>query len=129
MKIALLRGTRCSFAVFQSRKAKPYSYTLDDVKLVISNLDMSDFDQEEVLNFDILEYLLDHGERREALACFVRQLKREARYQFISGFFAEDRGRAKFVIILNDQWPEFFGQVVSEQKMTVQQIRDYSWGR
>lgn len=123
---SLTKGDKMFLRSVTDRKAKPYSYKLDDVNLVISNLDTSDFEQEETLNFDLFQRLLQNEDKRELLLCFVRQLKRKFRFQFISEFFKENRERAKFVIKLNDQWPEFFGQVVSEQKMTVQQIRDYS---
>lgn len=123
---SLTRGDKMFLRSITDRVAKSFSYSLDNVDLVISNLDMSDFEQEETLNFDLFQYLLQNEEKREMLLYFVRQLKRKSRFRFISEFFEKNCERAKFVIILNDQWPEFFGQVVSEQKMTIQQIREYS---
>ena len=38
--------------------AKEYSYSLDDPKMVLSRLHVADFDNEETLNFGLLEYLL-----------------------------------------------------------------------
>ena len=123
---SLTKGDKMFLRSITDRMAKPFSYSLDNVNLVISNLDMSDFEQEETLNFDLFQYLLQNEEKRDILLYFVRQLKRKSRFQFISEFFEEKRARAKLVIILNDQWSQFFGQVVAGQKMTAQQIRDYS---
>lgn len=108
------------------RVAKPYSYSLDDINLVISNLDISDFEQEEILNFDLFEYLLQYEEEREFLSCFVRQLKKKSKIQFISDFFELNRERTKLVIAVNNQWPKFWGQAAIEHKMTVRQIKEYS---
>lgn len=40
------------------RKAKEYTYSLDNPQMVISRLRIIDFDQEEILNFDLLCHLL-----------------------------------------------------------------------
>ena len=123
---SLTKGDKMFLRSITDKVAKPYTYSLNDVNLVMSNLGMSDFEQEEILNFDLLQYLLQNKDKEELLSCFVRQLKKKSRFQFISEFFEENRERVKFVMVLNTQWPQFFGQVVSNHKMTVQQIRDYS---
>ena len=40
------------------KRAKDYTYKLKDPKLVVSRLRLVDFDQEEILNFDLFTYLL-----------------------------------------------------------------------
>jgi len=110
----------------RDKVARPFSYALDNVGLVMSNLDVYDFEQEETLNYDLFEYLLQNRTKQDILLCFVKQLKNEERYQFISGFFETKREKANLVMTINKQWSEFFEEVLSKQKMPAQQIQDYS---
>ena len=123
---SLTKGDKMFLRSITDKKAKPFSYKLDNIILIMSNLDISDFEQEEILNFDLFEYLLQNKEEREILLYFVKQLKREYRVQFISEFFETARERARLVAVINNQWPQFFEQVVIRQSMSVKQIRDYS---
>ncbi len=43
------------------KRAKEYTYKLKNPELVVSRLGLVDFDQEEILNFDLLTYLLHSG--------------------------------------------------------------------
>lgn len=123
---SLTKGDKMFLRSITDKMAKPFSYSLDNVVLVMSNLDISDFEQEETLNFDLFKYLLHNEEKRESLLCFVKQLKKKSNIQFVSEFFATNQEKKNLVMIINNQWPQFFGEVVVGQKMTVQQIRDYS---
>lgn len=80
---SLTKGDKMFLRSVTDKIAKPFSYSLDNVPLVMLNLDISDFEQEETLNFDLFEYLLQSEEKRDILLCFVRQLKKNLRYQFI----------------------------------------------
>lgn len=123
---SLTKGDKMFLRSVTDKIAKPFSYSLDNVPLVMSNLDISDFEQEETLNFDLFEYLLQSEEKRDILLCFVKQLKKNLRYQFIREFFETNREREKLVIIINTQWPHFFEQVLLGQRMSLQQIKDFS---
>ena len=106
--------------------AKPFSYSIDNVSLVMENLDIYDFEQEETLNFDLFEYLLTNKSKQNILLCFIKQLRKGEKFQFISEFFETDRKKEIMVVMINNQWPSFFKEVVSGQKMPVKQIREYS---
>lgn len=108
------------------KKAKPFSYALKNAELVMANLDISDFEQEETLNFDLFEYLLQNETKRDILLRFMKQVEKEGRFQFISEFFDTKRERKNLIVELNTQWPQFFENVLSGQKMTTQQIKDLS---
>ena len=55
---SLTKGDKMFLRSVADKIAKPFSYTIDNVSLVMSNLDIFDFEQEETLNFDLFEYLL-----------------------------------------------------------------------
>lgn len=108
------------------RVAKPFDYELDNVPLVMSNLTISDFEQEETLNFDLFEYLLKNPKHRDMLLCVIKQLKDRLQYQFISAFFGQNRERRNLVVVINQEWPSFFGTVMIGPKIPAQQIYEYS---
>lgn len=123
---SLTKGDKMFLRSITDHMAKPFSYSLNNIPLVLSNLDISDFEQEEIMNFDLFEYLLQNEGRKDILLYFVKQLKKGLRYQFIDEFFETKCEREKLVLVINTQWPQFFIQVLSGSKMSLQHIRDYS---
>lgn len=123
---SLTKGDKVFLRSITDKKAKPFSYTLDNVSLVMTNLDISDFEQEETLNFDLFEYLLQNKEKKDFLLCFVKQLKRESRFQFLGEFFEKNRERENLVKVVNDQWPLFVRQVLAGRELSMQLIKEYS---
>ena len=123
---SLTKNDKMFLRSITDRRAKPFSYSLDNVSLVMANLDISDFDQEETLNFDLFEYLLQHEEEKNILLCLIKQLKKDCKIQFISEFLETNRETARLVLVINKQWPQFFNQVVTGRKMSERQIKGYS---
>lgn len=123
---SLTKGDKMFLRSVTDKIAKPFTYTIDNVSLVMENLDIFDFEQEETLNFDLFEYLLTNRSKQNILLCFIKQLRKGKKFQFISEFFETDREKANLVAVINNQWPRFFEEVVSGQKMSVKQIRAYS---
>ena len=54
---SLTKGDKMFLRSVTDKIAKPFSYSIDNVSLVMENLDIYDFEQEETLNFDLFEYL------------------------------------------------------------------------
>lgn len=123
---SLTRGDKMFLRSVADKIAKPFSYPIDNVSLVMANLDLFDFEQEETLNFDLLEYLLKNKSKQNILLCFIKQLRNGEKFEFISEFLETDREKVNLVMIINNQWPQFLGEVISGQRMSVKQIRDYS---
>ena len=105
------------------RKIKDYGYQLDNVSLVLENINPSRFRQKEILNFDLIEYLLRTDAQREYLLPFVTQLKELKNYDFIVSFFNMNRERELFVLLLNELWSEFFSVVCKEQNQELKSIQ------
>lgn len=123
---SLTKGDKMFLRSVTDKIAKPFSYTIDNVTLVMDNLDAYDFEQEETLNFDLFEYLLKNKSKQDILLHFVNQLRKGRKFQFISEFFETNREKENLVVIINNQWPQFLGEVISEKRMSVKQIRVYS---
>ncbi len=107
------------------RKAKEYTYKLKNPQLVVSYLSLVDFDQEEVLNFDLFTYLLQtsHNDYVERL---IDQLKSTKNFKFIGAYFDTTTEFPSYIKHLNMRWPEVFLVALNEQLLTEKQIRRYS---
>lgn len=123
---SLTKGDKMFLRSIADRMAKPFSYAIDNVSLVMENLDIYDFEQEETLNFDLFEYLLKNKLKQDILLCFIKQLRNGKKFEFVSEFFETGREKENLVMIINNQWPQFLGEVISRQRMPVKRIRAYS---
>lgn len=108
------------------KKAKEYTYQLKNPELVVSRLKLSDFDQEEILNFDLLTYLLHTSSQFEYMKRFINQLKNTKNFRFINAFFDITTELPNYIKYLNIQWTEIFLTILNEQPLTEEQTRRYS---
>lgn len=111
------------------KKAKEYTYKLKNPKLVVLRLKIVDFEQEEILNFDLLTYLLNTLSNKEYIEKFMIQLKITKNFKFISEFLDNPdllNELPAFIKYLNIEWPELFMIAVKEKTLTELQIRNYS---
>ncbi len=90
------------------RKAKEYTYQLKNPALVVSRLRLVDFDQEEILNFDLLTYLLQTQSHIEYLERFIDQLRETKNFKFIGAYFDATTEMPAYIKYLNIRWPEIF---------------------
>ena len=123
---SLTRTDKIFLRSITDKKAKEYSYSLTNPQLVVSRLHLADFDQEEILNFDLLEYLLQNSPDEEKLKHLIDQLKETKNFNFIGGFLDTQKEILNFIIWLNKRWSEIFYTALTENTLTEMQIRDYS---
>lgn len=107
-------------------RAKEYTYRLKNPKLVVSRLKITDFDQEETLNFDLFAYLLKTSEKAKYLNKFINQLKNTKNYEFVGTFFDTRTALPEFVRNLNIRWPEMLAEALDEKSLSEKQIWKYS---
>lgn len=108
------------------KKAKEYTYSLRNPQLVISRLKLVDFDQEEILNFDLLTYLLHTMDPVEYLERYIDQLKYTKNFKFVGEFLDLATELPAFIKYFNNKWPEAFATILNEKAFTNEQIRRYS---
>lgn len=108
------------------RKSKGYTYRLNNPALVVSRLRLVDFDQEEILNFDLLTYLLQTQAHIEYLERFFNQLRETRNFKFIGAYFDVTTEMPLYIKLLNIRWPEFFYIVLEEKSLPERQIHKYS---
>lgn len=112
------------------RRGAEYTYSLREPLKVIASpvLRTVDFEQEETLNFDLLECLLlnNHSTYAIYLKTLINQIKETSNFEFVSKFYDTDKAHKQFVIKLNEQWPEFFSRAWQSSMLPTVQIRQYS---
>ncbi|MGN0417413.1 YobI family P-loop NTPase [Anaerostipes faecalis] len=108
------------------RKSKEYTYRLKNPTLVVSRLRFVDFDQEEILNFDLLTYLLQTQSHIKYLERFFDQLRETRNFKFIGAYFDVTTEIPAYIKHLNIRWPEIFKMVLEEKSLPERQIRKYS---
>lgn len=108
------------------RKAKEYTYQLKNTQMVVSRLRLVDFDQEEILNFDLLTYLLHSQSHVEYLKRFINQLRKTKNFKFVGAYFDLTSEMAAYIKYLNICWPELFYVALDEKALSEKQIRKYS---
>lgn len=108
------------------RKAKEYTYHLKNPALVVSRLRLVDFDQEEILNFDLLTYLLQTQSHIEYLERFIDQLRETKNFKFIGAYFDVTTEMPNYIKYLNIRWSEVFYTVLEGKNLSEKQIREYS---
>ncbi|GAA0435434.1 hypothetical protein GCM10008983_10030 [Lentibacillus halophilus] len=103
--------------------AKAFSYELKKPEDVISQLQDGNFNQEEILNFDLLEYLLkSNGEK---LPLFINQIKNDKRFDFILQFWSIEREKERFIKIINHYWTDIFKDMLVDNHFSNIQKRMY----
>lgn len=107
------------------RKAKEYTYKLKNPQLVVSYLSLVNFDQEEVLNFDLFTYLLQTS-RNDYVERLIDQLKSTKNFKFVGAYFDATAELPSYIKHLNMRWPEAFFTALTGQLLTEKQIRRYS---
>lgn len=108
------------------RRSKEYTYALKDPQKIVSRLRIVDFDQEEVLNFDLLEHLLKTPENTQYLNRLLLQLRTTNNFKFIKLFIEYQKETPLFIRNLNLQWPDLFSNMLEEEQIPSKLIKLYS---
>ena len=88
-----------------------------------------DFDQEEILNYDLLTYLISNRFENnyfEYLKRFITQLKKTWNSDFVESYFDITSELPYYVKILNIVWPNLFNEILNNDNFSENQIHKYS---
>lgn len=123
---SLSRTDKIFLRSITDKKAKLYTYHLENPKKVVSRLRLVDFDQEEILNFDLLTYLLNNQDNDNYLNRLLKQLKDSKNFDFISSYFDITIELSEYVKRLNITWPDLFNELLTKGNFSDKQIHKYS---
>lgn len=106
---------------------KEYSYLLKNPKLVLSRLRLVDFDHVEILNFDLVCYLLQTKPRNNKyLIKLLEQIMNKRNFKFIGDFLETQKETNLFVEAINNIWSDIFYYILSESDFSHEQIKQYA---
>ena len=108
------------------KKAKESTYELKDPKLVVSRLDISDFEEKETLNFYLLKFLIEEMPTSKQLVRLVKQISDNHNVDFIRQFFSYFRKWDNFVAVLNNLWPSLFKEILELDSFSQKMVHEYS---
>ncbi|MFB9326334.1 hypothetical protein ACFFSY_10450 [Paenibacillus aurantiacus] len=83
-------------------KPKNYDFDLKSPASVVSRLREGDFEQEEVLNFSLLDYLLET--KHQFLFALLHQVSQTKNINFVWGYFQRGIHEPSFVYEINKSW-------------------------
>ena len=108
------------------RKTKVFDYKLDSPKLVAENLEPSEFQYESTLNYSLIDFILNH-DNRASVSAFVKQLERDGRFDYISGYLESNYDSKQLVVAINHYWPEAFDRMLDSGKVDESLLKEYSY--
>lgn len=97
--------------------SKEYSYKLNAVPKIVERLKESDFSQKEILNFDLLKFLLNNNHNYSDL--MLEYIKKHEQFDFIYEYLDQCDDEGSFIKRLNIIWKDilihlFYNNDVSE---------------
>ena len=123
---SLSRTDKIFLRSITDKKAKLYTYHLENPKKVVSRLRLVDFDQEEILNFDLLTFLLNNRDNADYLNRLLNQLKDSKNFDFTGSYFDITTELPEYVKKLNILWPDLFNELLTKDNFSDSQIYKYS---
>lgn len=108
------------------KNSKESTYLLKEPSLVVSMLDISDFEEKETLNFYLLKYLLEEMPDSQQLALLIRQLSNAHNVDFIRRFLSYFNKWDHLVGKINILWPEIFKEILESNSFISMMVHKYS---
>lgn len=108
------------------KKAKEYNYELKNPELVVSRLDVSDFEEKETLNFYLLKHLFEGKSYSIQLKRIIKQISQNNNLDFMRQFLNYFDEWDFCVTKLNELWPQFFKQMLENGSFDTKMIHKYS---
>lgn len=99
---------------------KPYSYQLTRTDIVIDNLQPYEFEQEAILNFDVLEFLLSKDGYEEKLYLYLKLLSNDSEksWEFINNFVDFTDYCDNFIQLLSKHWGGMWDRIHRDSTLT-----------
>ena len=109
------------------REPKEFTYELGNPEEVMEGLRLGHFENEEVLNNDLLDYVLQNeSSYGPQLRSVLGQLRRERRLDFVSQYLQFGKERTAFVRNLNGSWPQVWSEIFDSEQFSPEQRHLYA---
>ena len=108
------------------KKARNYEYELKEPQKVLEQLDESDFDQEEILNYCLTDFLLQSHPKSQYIQHLIRQLQKKKNYDFTTGYLKASKAPIEFVRQCNLNWNELFKCLLDDSALSERELNQYA---
>ena len=113
------------------RKGVLYTFNIKEPEKVLESPIIRDieFEYEEILNFNLFEYLLKNDSKKKYenyLRILISQLKETGNYEFISMFYQSNKANELLVKKINSEWTSFLSNILEGYLIPTNQIRQFS---
>ncbi len=111
----------------KNREPHPFNYNLTKTPMVTQRLQVYEFGQKAICNFDLLEYMLSVDDNSEKLNVFIKQLadEDEQSWKFIDEFVDLTKHQSCFIKLLASVWPSMWGYVAKNAVLTYERKIHY----
>lgn len=111
----------------RNHETMDYGYTLTKTGQIIDRLLDYEFDQKEIYNFDLLEYLLKNNSNSLQCKSFMHQLsdKDKSSWKFINEFIDRTEKQDLFVELLANSWTGMWNYIYNEPTLTYDRVIFY----
>nr|WP_183041256.1 hypothetical protein [Salipaludibacillus neizhouensis] len=106
-------------------KARDFSYSLQHVEKIMSRLRFSEFKQAEILNFDLLDFILEKDQYQEHFKLILSQLtnEKDTSFQFITGFKERTTHKQSFIKSLCHHWDNMWVYIEQVSNLSDEEIQ------
>lgn len=103
-----------------------YDFKLDKVENLIKKINIHEFEKDTVLNFDLLNFIIENTNFLEQRSKMIARLANEndSSLRFINEFVDRSAFAGEFVALLCKQWPNMWG-CIQEQGKHTREKKDY----
>lgn len=97
-----------------------FRYKLTKTAMVVQRMQVYEFEQKAIYNFDLLEYMLDGDEDDAKLKAFITQLSDGSKesWNFINEFIDVTQHKGMFVKLLSSAWGGLWNHIVDDEVLT-----------
>lgn len=111
----------------KNTEPQPFNYSLTKTSMVAKRLQVYEFEQKAIYNFDLLECMLSSDDHIKKLSVFIKQLadEDEQSWKFIDEFIDLTEYQSYFINLLASAWTNMWGYVSKNVVLTYERKIKY----
>jgi hypothetical protein len=111
----------------RNHEAVEFSYQLSQKEQIVKRLLTFEFEQKEIYNYDLMDYLLLSDDNPEKRALLLKQLsdENEISWQFIDDYFDKAQNPGRFIALLCYSWSRMWDYIIANQILTKERKDKY----
>ena len=124
---SITKGDMNFILAIKNEEQLSFNYQLSKVDMVVKQLQLYEFEQKSIYNFNLLDYLLSNPSEREKMEVFLRQLSdgTEKSWKFIDEFVDCTENRGTFIRLLSGTWYGLWDAVSNNDILTYERKNFY----